>query len=73
MVTQRPEVELAFERFREALKSEPGRYPRGAAFLAAEADFAPRVLLRHIREGQPVVLVYPDGEERIVHSTRPDA
>lgn len=69
----RAETDRAFERFREALKSDPGRYPRGAAFLAAEADFAPRALLRHIREGQPVVLVYPDGEERIVRSTRPGA
>lgn len=64
--------DVAFEHFREALASEPGRYPRGAAFLSAEAPFAEAALLRHIREGQPVVLVYADGEERIVRAARPD-
>lgn len=63
--------DLAFERFQAALEAEPGRYPRGAAFLNAEAPHAREALLRNVREGRPVVLVFPDGEERIVESARP--
>lgn len=63
--------DLAFERFKEALASDPGRYPRGAVFLAAEAPFARKSMWRNIREGRPVVLVFADGEERIVEASRP--
>jgi hypothetical protein len=57
---------LAFERFRDALEGRAGGYPHGAAFVPSDAPYTAKVLLRALEEGQPVVLVYPDGQERIV-------
>lgn len=63
-------ADLTFERFKAALEGN-GRYPKGAIFIDAEASFASTVLLRKVREGQPVVLVFPDGLERIVEASTP--
>jgi hypothetical protein len=57
--------ELAFRRFMAALEGD-GRYPQGAIFVDAEAPFAGSALVRNAREGLPVVLVYPDGVEKII-------
>lgn len=58
---------LAFKRFRDALESRAHGYPRGAVFVPSDASYTRKTLLRALREGKPVVLVYPDGQERIVH------
>jgi hypothetical protein len=72
MATQLTEHEdLAFAHFKEALEGDPRRYPHGAAFVSTESPHARELLLRHFREGRPVVLVFPDGEERIVRPFRP--
>jgi hypothetical protein len=63
--------DIAFERFRAALADDPARYPRGAHFVPAEEPWAAGVVLRHIRSSEPVVLVYADGEERIIEIERP--
>lgn len=63
-------ADLTFERFRAALEGD-GRYPRGAVFVDAEAPYAGSALLRNAREGLPVVLVYPDGVEKIVEAASP--
>jgi hypothetical protein len=60
-------ADLTFQRFRAAIEGQ-GSYPRGAVFLDAEADFARTALVRNIRERRPVVLVFPDGEERIIQA-----
>ena len=57
---------LAFERFRDALEGRARGYPQGAVFMPSDASYTRKALLRALREGQPVVLVYPDGQERIV-------
>jgi len=62
--------ELAFKRFKVALEGD-GRYPQGAIFIDAEAPFAGSALVRNAREGLPVVLVYPDGVEKIIEVTSP--
>jgi hypothetical protein len=63
-------ADLTFERFRAALEGH-GRYPKGAIFVDAEASFAGSALVRNAREGLPVVLVYPDGVEKVIESTPP--
>jgi hypothetical protein len=63
-------ADLTFERFRAALGGN-GHYPKGAVFVDAEASFAGSALVRNAREGLPVVLVYPDGVEKIVESASP--
>lgn len=63
---------LAFERFRDALEGRATGYPRGAIFVPSDAPYTRRALLRALREGQPVVLVFPDGQERIVQGESPN-
>lgn len=63
--TQTDRADLTFERFKAALGGD-GDYPAGAVFIDAEASFAGDAVLRNMREGQTVVLVYPDGLEKVI-------
>lgn len=63
-------ADLTYERFRAALEGE-GNYPRDAAFIDAEAPFARAALLRNVREGRPVVIVFPDGQEKVLKAANP--
>jgi hypothetical protein len=63
--TRTDSADLTFERFKAALGGA-GDYPKGAVFVDAEAPFAGSTVVRNVREGLPVVLVYPDGLERVV-------
>jgi hypothetical protein len=66
-------VELAAERFTLATElaiQDKSPYPNGAAFVAADLPDLGDILARYARERSPVVLVYPDGEERILIPTR---
>lgn len=65
-------ADLTFERFKAALEGD-GRYPKGAVFVDAEASFVGSALVRNAREGLPVVLVYPDGVEKIIEAASPAA
>jgi hypothetical protein len=62
---------LAQERFREALEGHRVGYPRGAIFVPSDTPYANRTLLRALRDGQPAVVVFPDGQERVVRAERP--
>lgn len=69
-------ADLAAERFRVATDlALEGRspYPNGAAFVAADMPRLGEVLAGYAREHRPVVLVYPDGEERFLMSLHPPA
>jgi hypothetical protein len=41
-------------------------YPDGTAFVAADLDGIGAILVEHARERSPIVIVYPDGEERLL-------
>ena len=58
-------ADLTFERFKGALEGK-GSYPKRAVFVDAEAAFAGRAVVRNMREGLPVVLVFADGVEKVV-------
>jgi hypothetical protein len=66
---------LASERFDaaidDAIEERPDRYPNGAEFVGADLSGLGKVLAANAREGRPVVLVYPDGAERIIESREP--
>jgi hypothetical protein len=47
-----------------------GAYPAGTAFIESETPGIERVLLRYIREGRPVVIVFPGDEEVFVEARR---
>lgn len=64
---------LAFERFRDALEGRATGYPRGAIFVPSDAPYTQKTLLRALREGQPAVVVFPDGQERIVRGESPES
>lgn len=66
--------ELAAERFRLAIDlAIEGRspYPNGAAFLAADQPELGAWMADYAREHRPVVLVYPDGDERVLLALTP--
>jgi hypothetical protein len=46
-------------------------YPSGTVFIGADMDGFGEVLARTIRARQPIVVVYPDGEERFLLPTPP--
>lgn len=67
--------ELTAERFRLATElAVEGRspYPDGAAFVASDLPSLGEVLAGYAKERRPVVLVYPDGEERMLVSEAAD-
>jgi hypothetical protein len=64
---------LAFERFRDALEGRATGYPKGAIFVPSDAAYTQKTLLRALREGQPAVVVFPDGQERIVRAEPPES
>ncbi len=60
---------LAAQRFELAIElaiEGKSPYPNGAAFLASDLPGFGQTLARYARERIPVVIVYPDGEERIL-------
>lgn len=60
---------LAAQRFELAIElaiQGKSPYPNGAAFLASDLPGFGETLARYARERTPVVIVYPDGEERIL-------
>ncbi len=63
--------ELAGERFKLATElAVEGKspYPNGAAFLAADQPDFGVWLADYAREHRPVVLVYADGDERVLRA-----
>jgi hypothetical protein len=61
--------ELAGQRFDTAIElAIKGRspYPNGAAFVGTDVPDLGPTLAGYAREHRPVVLVYPDGEERFI-------
>jgi len=56
---------LAAQRFELAIEAK-SPYPNGAAFVASDLPGFGETLARYARERIPVVIVYPDGEERIL-------
>lgn len=60
---------LAAERFRLATDlAVEGRspYPNGAAFVASDLANFGETVARYARERLPIVIVYPDGDERVL-------
>lgn len=65
--------DFAAERFRLAIDlAVEGRspYPAEAAFVASDLTDLGAILAEYAKERRPVVLVYPDGEERILTPER---
>jgi hypothetical protein len=63
--------ELALERLTELATRGEARYPSGTIFMGSDMPDFELVLLRHIREGRPMVIVFPDGEEVFIEARRP--
>ncbi len=60
---------LAAQRFELAIElalDGKSPYPNGAAFVASDMPGFGETLARYARERIPVVIVYSDGEERIL-------
>ncbi len=61
--------EIANERLIEAA-TEPGRYPEGTAFIAADQEHFGTVLTQAVAEHRPLAIVYPDGREIVAAPRR---
>src|SRR5687767_3128984 len=64
-----PATELAFDRLEEAIASDLAgseRYPSGTVFIPTDAGDWRGAFLRNLREGRPIVLILPDGDERFI-------
>lgn len=57
-----PAGKLAKERLIDAVL-DPGRYPEGTAFVAADQDDFVAILAATIAERRPLAIVYADGRE----------
>lgn len=59
---------LAFKRMEEALNDQGRRrrYPSGTVFIPADLPGFGEALQRHMKDRLPVVVIYPDGKERMV-------
>lgn len=67
--TEGRSTSLATERFLAAIEGRDD-YPDGATFVGADEPRAWAAVQRSVREGKVVVLVFPDGEERIIRPAR---
>jgi hypothetical protein len=54
--------EIANERFVEAV-SDPGRYPEGTTFIAADQEGFGSSLAEAVADHRPLAIIYPDGRE----------
>jgi hypothetical protein len=54
--------EIANERLIEAA-ADPGRYPEGTTFIAADQEGFGEALTQAVAEHRPLAIVYPDGRE----------
>ncbi|MBW8060367.1 MAG: hypothetical protein FVQ78_08590 [Solirubrobacterales bacterium] len=54
--------EIANERLSEAVL-DPGRYPEGTTFIAADQEGFGSALAEAVAEHRPLAIVYPDGRE----------
>lgn len=66
--------DLIFERTRAPEDGSPmvHPWPNGATLVPADEEWTGRVLLRAAREGDTVVLFFPDGEEVVLTPSKPD-
>lgn len=60
----------AFERATDDAIAGRDTYPDGSIFVGTDLPGWEKTLLRALKERRPVVLVDPDGQERIVTPTR---
>lgn len=73
METAAPTTE-GLDRIVERFQDLPARdwpYPDGAVFIAADLPNFGRVMSRALLEGDPIVVIYPDGRERLVRPRSP--
>lgn len=60
----------AFTKLEEAIDATMAGehlYPDGAAFVPVDIEGVGKVIARHAREGRDMVLVYPDGSDRVLY------
>jgi len=66
-----PATDLAARRVAELAISDQDVYPDGAVFLAADLPDFGRIIHRELLEGSAIVVIYPDGRERLVEPRDP--
>jgi len=59
-------TELAFDRITELMLADEIDIPNRAVFVPADLPGFGEVMKRRLAEDRPIVVIYPDGTERLI-------
>jgi hypothetical protein len=69
--TNTPALEIIFDRVTSLLEADEfdDSYPNDTVFIAADLSDFGKVISRALLKEKPIVVVYPDGSERVIPAT----
>jgi hypothetical protein len=59
-------TEIIFDRVTKAIELDEYDYPNDVVFVAADLPDFGIVMRRALKKEQPIIVVYPDGSERLI-------
>jgi hypothetical protein len=59
-------TEIIFDRVTRAIELDEFDYPNNVVFVAADLPDFGVVMRRALKKEQPIVVVYPDGSDRLI-------
>jgi len=61
-----PATEVIFDRVCALIEADEYDYPYDTLFVGADQPHAGKSILRALGEDRPIVVVFPDGRERLI-------
>jgi hypothetical protein len=59
-------TEIIFDRVTKAIELDEFDYPNEVVFIAADLPDFGIIMRRALKKEQPIIVVYPDGSERLI-------
>jgi hypothetical protein len=59
-------TEIIFDRVNKAIERDEFDYPNNVVFVAADLPDFGIVMRRALKKEQPIIVVYPDGSDRLI-------
>jgi hypothetical protein len=59
-------TEIIFDRVTKAIERDEFDYPNNVVFVAADLPDFGIIMLNALKKEQPILVVYPDGTERLI-------
>ena len=66
-----PATEITFDRVTQAIEADDWRYPNDVVFVPADLPEFGQVFLKALSKKTPIIVVYPDGRERLIPAPEP--